>query len=287
MDILFNSVNKAWLASAYPHSKVCTTAAYKHTTSDLFANGAGSGSGASNGSSTMISADWSCSYCAGKIRLISITGGSLDTLVHAAITRLDGLAPIPRNLTRERLTPANTNSNTKFLMTYAAPLVKYLSPVHVLTGVVKAVISMAGMGKNGNVASGLNATVAVVEEKIEMKGKDETVVEVDSSSSLCAANGTCSNSSQPSPETNSKKENNKIESSATSPSPSQAFLTMTKKQWQDDMSQFQEPRHISLLTTQLTDVGFPVDHKVGNICSEISHKHYFILYIEFLSSSPS
>ena len=277
MDILFNSVNKAWLASAYPHSKVCTTAAYKHTTRDLFANGAGADSGSGvNGSSTMISADWSCSYCAGKIRLISITGGSLDTLVHAAITRLDGLAPIPRNLTRERLTPANTNSNTKFLMTYAAPLVKYLSPVHVLTGVVKAVISMAGMGKNGNMTNGLNETVAMVEEKVEMKGKEEkgneeTDVEVESSlsssssssSSSCAVNGTCSNPSQPSPETNSKKENNKIESSATSPSPSQAFLTMTKKQWQDDMSQFQEPRHISLLTTQLTDVGFPVDHKVG------------------------
>ena len=107
MDTLFNAVNKAWLASAYPQSKACTSAAYKQTTrgggngasgsgsgsgTSGSGSGTGSGSGSGNGSRSMVAPDWSCSYCAGKIRLISITGGSLDTLVHPTITRLDGLA---------------------------------------------------------------------------------------------------------------------------------------------------------------------------------------------------
>ena len=301
MDILFNSVNKAWLASAYPHSKVCTSAASKHTTRDVLSNGgSGSGSGSGvNGSRSTVSADWSCSYCAGKIRVISISGGSLDTLVHASITRLDGLAPAPRNLTRERLTPANANSNTRFFSTYAAPFVKYLSPVHLLTGVVKTILSMAGMnmsvGNHGNVSHTSNATVEAAGVKVAVKTtvvgngekeKDETGVEVDSSSS-CALDGTCVNPGQPSSSlstdhddgtsgelaaavdantnTDNQKENNKVKPSSPPPqSPSQTFLTMTMKQWYDDMSLFQEPRHISLLTTQLTDVGFPVDHKVSN-----------------------
>ena len=311
MDTLFNAVNKAWLASAYPQSKACTSAAYKQTTrgggngasgsgsgsgTSGSGSGTGSGSGSGNGSRSMVAPDWSCSYCAGKIRLISITGGSLDTLVHPTITRLDGLAPLPRNLTRERATPANTNANSRFLSAYIGPIVKYMSPVHVVTDSVKMILSMLGVGSTSNASHTSNATAAAV------VGKEEISVEVESSSSSCALNGTCVNPSQPSPslskegdgvtveDTDSQNESNKVKpppppAASSSSSPAQTFLTMTMNQWHTDMAQYQEPSHMSLLTTQLTDVGFPVDHKVHHKSITLPTRSYPNLSLHILTYS--
>lgn len=77
VDVLYTAVNTAWAASLYNTSKQCLLSAKKREdkiTALPFV-------------SQEISADWYCSYCAAKVRLVSITGGVLDSLVYPSLTR--------------------------------------------------------------------------------------------------------------------------------------------------------------------------------------------------------
>ena len=159
LEALFNAVNRAWQASLLTQSKACVSAAYRHAQLDRIAANSSSGGNSANGSSSessTVAADWQCSHCASRVRLVSLSGGSLDALVHAHITRVDGLAPPPRNLTHERSPAAATASAS-----YLAPILNLLNPMHwVATAVGKGLSRLAGSGGgNSNNSSSNDSSI--------------------------------------------------------------------------------------------------------------------------------
>ena len=106
MDALFADINQAWSKSFLTQSKACIQAKndwlVKHQTEEgmilyndnnITTNGENtiaSSNAYSNlnnntrKNSPSITVNWKCSYCASKVRLLSISGGVLDNLVRSS-----------------------------------------------------------------------------------------------------------------------------------------------------------------------------------------------------------
>ena len=111
MEALYRTVNRAWTQGYFNESAVCVRARAQEAEAAEWAGRAGGGSGADTGatsagddaasSATRVQGSWKCPACVPSIRLLSVAGGDIDSLVPTFLTSLDSLLPWPRNLTLE------------------------------------------------------------------------------------------------------------------------------------------------------------------------------------------
>jgi hypothetical protein len=254
LEALFNAVNRAWQASLNTQSKACISAAYRHAQLGR----ASSSNGSANSSATVdVTADWQCSHCAARIRLVSISGGSLDNLVHAQITRVDGLAPPPRNLTHER-TPEAVAAGAS----YIAPILNLLNPLHWLaTALGKGLSGLAGQGRGSNSTGNSSSSTD------SSGGGRGDSAPVDAVEGVCEAGGACALADNTT--TSSNSSNSGAAGGAAASAAAHPLSAVTAARWAADVAAYDEPQHLSLLTTQLADVGFPVDHKAVLWCHQL------------------
>ena len=127
---IYSKVNHAWLNSYYNDSQACMEAHRKHVEWSTHPSTPTS----PTPSSISIGINYECSVCVSRIKVISLTGGSIDELVNEHKTALDfGPVPINRTIVQSSSKKTSTSDlifapvhNLIFTIRYLATKVHYL-----------------------------------------------------------------------------------------------------------------------------------------------------------------
>ena len=225
LELLFRAVNKDW-SGAFLRTGGATCRSARR------ARGGGSQAPAS----------WnSCSNCTAQTRVVSITGGDIDLLVHPLLTRLDVITPSPRNLTHEARTGGLKRESglVQGLRSAISRALSLVSPYALITEGAKAASSVARLLGMLPPAAG-NATDAA-------GSRSEPLADI-------ALDDLAQQQQQ--------HRENKIRNSSY-----RAYENVTAQVWEQHMQPYLEPQHISLRASQL--VGHPVDHLAILWCKEL------------------
>lgn len=236
MEILYESVNKAWMNSFYNESTNCKASSAAAQSYDEYYD-----------NNEIVTADYKCPACTARIRLISITGGDIDILVPPDLTRLEGIAPFPVN---------STSMSTKAPSVFSQVLNMMMFPVNIpkfIFANTKGYFSSFMGGSNSTTANN-NTSINITAISNNANNNNTTQsIEIDS---CVEGNMTC----------NSDHSKDKDIRNITKPS---YYERITLDEWKLHMTNFIEPKHVSIRTSDLLDVGYPIDHDAMLWCKEL------------------
>ena len=156
----------------------------------------------------------------------------MDELVPPPLTHLGNLSPSPKNISLAKELRASRNTDIW-------SIISYLNPVTWLRHGVDFAYSMVSLGSN--VKDSMNAT--------DLGKTDDSKAEQG---------------------TSDEQSNNETSEAGGKPADNvNNFAGITFEDWQRDMTPYLAPVHLSLRTSQIANVGFPVDHKAIMWCYEV------------------
>jgi len=238
MEVLYESVNKAWINSFYNESTNCKASLAAAQSHDDFNN------------NDIVTADYKCPTCASSTRLISITGGDIDILVPPDLTRLEGIAPFPINSTSISTKAPSIFSQVVSMMMFPVNIPKFIFST--MKGYFS---SFMGGGSNNTISSNntaINSTTFSNNTNVNTNTNQSIPLD-----SCMEGNMTCTND-------DSKDKNITNNTKA-----SKYYESVTLDEWKLHMTNFIEPKHISIRTSDLLDVGYPIDHDAMLWCKEL------------------
>eukprot|EP01041_Mallomonas_annulata_P008577 gene8577-17693_t len=249
-DQLLQYLNQAWRASFYFQSQTC------------LAN---------------VTADWTCNRCVPKITLVSISGGDIDNLVPSSITNLVSSIPKPSNRSSESPTPTKLRNALRPKGGWVAFVVRsFMEEVNSTAAFTGRMLSYVGLMKKTAVNSTNTTTSASGSGKVD---NDMDEFDVPPATDASQDVNTDSNTSDTATATSTSKEdvlpkdNNHTTTNTTSSVPVSMHVkrlrAISMEQWTSQMTPMHPPRILSLKTSQLAAVGFPVDHVALVWCSEV------------------
>jgi hypothetical protein len=251
LDILYSKVNKAWKESYYNESYICRQSLRRHNdklkkhlkdnTLDEFDEEEDD----SPVPKKSISANWDCPVCPRHTRLVSVSGGDIDILVNPTLTRLEIIAPIPKNITVNRVVQSAPILSTiikpvQFVSTY---LLKF--SFKFFDFILYSYDGVTGMLFPNN-STNINIT-----------DTNDTLTNI-------CINETCNNEEIISIEsTNSSIDNNssdEIIDEVPPPSAVTSFETITAEHWDTHMRKQSLANHITIRSSQFKSSAYPIDH---------------------------
>lgn len=251
LDVLYSKVNKAWKESFYNESKSCQQSlrhhndklkkSLKHNTLDEFDKEEDD----IPVPAKAISANWDCPICPRHTRLLSVSGGDIDILVNPTLTRLEIIAPIPKNMTVNRVIPSAPMLNmitkpiqfvTKYLLKFSFQIFDFI--LYSYDGITGMIFPSKSAISN---ITDFNETLT----------------------NMCI-NETCNNEEIISVETtNSSFDNNSTDEVLVElPPPPEvtSFETITTEHWNTHMRKQSLANHITIRSSQLKSSSYPIDH---------------------------
>eukprot|EP01038_Epipyxis_sp_PR26KG_P004655 gene4655-6542_t len=245
MDVLYNSINKAWLLSYYNMTlsnleDIETIGNEKLKTNSLNPK------------------------CVPHTRLLSITGGEIDLEVDPELTNLFELAPRPRNSTLIAESKP-TKSKTLGLPAKLASIAfeTFASPVKLIVQSAYQIVKMvSGNGKSVNSNNTKNDTISKQNSSTNDSLHDTVVVDV--------SEKTCFDESGKASDSNSCSnlfENISSNSSANDTIKSSDVDLINA--WNQHVIPYIEPKYLSIRTSQMKRVGFPIDHTAILWCHQL------------------
>eukprot|EP00602_Paraphysomonas_sp_CaronLab_P008051 CAMPEP_0185036204 /NCGR_PEP_ID=MMETSP1103-20130426/28813_1 /TAXON_ID=36769 /ORGANISM="Paraphysomonas bandaiensis, Strain Caron Lab Isolate" /LENGTH=913 /DNA_ID=CAMNT_0027573657 /DNA_START=100 /DNA_END=2838 /DNA_ORIENTATION=- len=177
-----------------------------------------------------VSADWSCVSCIERVRIISITGGEVDMQVPSTLTHLHSISPLPHNNSAKLPTPVKIGS----LLKPKGGWVRYI-----FTSVYRLIVPPPPTE-----SAPASETHEPNREAVHRPTDDST---------------------QPFQESNETSKEGEVPS----PDSRTPFQRITLESWNQHMTPYTEPQHISVRTSQLQGVGFPVDHQALLWCKQL------------------
>lgn len=235
MESLFFQVNKVWQQSLFFKSPTCrkppppAAAQPQHVKDKLTIN-------------------LDCSKCSPKIRLASFTGGILDNMVNPSLTRLDHIAPLPRNSSALALAEdRNRKTTLSYIVSMYSTVLKL--PMQLAKTSSKYLVNLLYPTKTTKPINPSNKT---------MENNNETKVVDDIS--LNEIN-----------KINNSKNSNKselINSTLENPKPLNPYAAITPGDWKKHMQSYIDPSYTSIRSSQLMQVGVPIDHRAILWCSQ-------------------
>lgn len=233
MESIYESVNKAWRNSFYNESTNCKASVAASKSFDNYDD---------YNDKKIVTADYKCPVCTSRVRLISFTGGDIDILVPPDLTRLEGIAPFPTNSTSISTKPISLSSQILNMLVFPTAIPKFLfSTAKDYYTSFMATTNSTIDGKATNVSDN-NSTSTTTDESVPL----DTCTE---------ANSTCNITD------NKNSSNTNITKSY--------YESVTLDEWKRHMASFIEPQHISIRTSDLLDVGYPIDHDAMLWCKEL------------------
>jgi len=233
MEVMYESVNKAWRNSFYNESincKASASASRSFDNSDDYHD------------KKIVTADYKCPVCAAKIRLISVSGGDIDILVPPDLTRLEGIAPFPTNSTSASTKPVSISSQIVNMMIFPTKIPQFIFNI----------------GKNYYSSFMANTNSTIDGKANNVTDNNTTISKTNESLPL----DTCS-------EGNMTCSDKDIAKNDTKTSTLSYYESVTLDEWKLHMTSYIEPQHISIRTSDLLDVGYPIDHDAMLWCKEL------------------
>ena len=159
--------------------------------------------------------------------------GEIDKQVHSALTHLDGIAPVPHNVSAELPTPVK--------------------------------IGMLLKPKGGYVRYIFTTLWALVYPNKATTIHNETITTVDAEFDFAASlSQTTTSDTIPSP-----PDAPSAPAAPTSRLRKHPYSSIDMDNWQLHMAPYMEPPHVSIRTSQMPEVGFPVGHEALLSCSQV------------------
>lgn len=225
-DVLYRTINKAWYAPFFEHSKHCDGSSRFLIDSD---------------EEMSLSSD--CRSCVPNIQLLSLVGGENDLHIDPSSSNVFAISAHPRNITSH---PVKGSVFPQLVTLELIGMVKSYFR-NQLNGILSIFFMFGSWSSNTTVST--NRTV------------------VDEVGSSVEENGTVAE---------------------TKPiiDPASPYAFITSENWYKHIALYQEPRHVTVRASQLSDVGFPIDHYAILWC------HQFVSTInsaikQLVSRSPS
>lgn len=242
LDILYKRVNLAWRRSMYNTSSACQAASLlahgvqhgdvpsDYTLADTSTN---NDTIADHSTGLAVTASWDCSVNVPRTRVVSISGGEIDMEVPTPLTSLMGLAPRPQNTSMEQPEPQKLSTFLKPKGGYVRWFfVNIFALPRYVTGLADRLFQWT------------------------MGPKAATVSHATSNSSDTAVDG-------------AEEQAASSNSSASAPDVIRRMEDISQDHWNTHIKPYLEPQHVSVRTTQLAGVGFPVDHKALLWCHQV------------------
>ena len=249
MSLLYKYVNNAWRQSYFNESSICRSQLKKHVPVGMI--------------------DWNieCPKCTSKTALISITGGEVDELVSPALTQLDSITPRPKNITKI------ANAKKKETEAEVGLFMQYINPMFYIRQISSFVTFFTPLFSSTNITT---------------LGENESEINVTDNIDICIDNCSSKEECVDGNEMDSEHSlNTQRDNFIATPHPLGSWATVTYEKWQEDMTPFVTPQHLSIRTSQILNVGFPVDHKAIVWCYEVVDSVTSVLKLISLSSSSS
>lgn len=215
---------------------------------------------------TPVTADWKCPQCASKIRVLSISGGDIDTWVHPSLSSVDILMPRIANNTarREAINRKNSWSVQNFVKRF------FYGTYHI----IRLFVFGAGSKPAASDVS-KNETVVVMEaEGTQINADVNTVVQgevvvaehtiVEAASETVNISKLTTNDSEAKKESKSSESKDKVGLHVVD-----KYKSITMDDWLLDVDMYIDPQHLTVRTSQLLDVGFPIDHEGILSCNQV------------------
>lgn len=99
LTALYTKINQAWMQAYTNDSKACRDSARQHPLYIYPEASPEASSEPPNPNGKFLSMQWACPVCTARVRVLAVTGGVIDELVHPTTTSLSSLGPLPYNLT--------------------------------------------------------------------------------------------------------------------------------------------------------------------------------------------
>ena len=241
LDVLYKRVNLAWRRSMYHTTTACQAAilqsrGMKHGDVPSFLEKRAGVSDAfslvqgNDSEFNAVHAAWDCSVNVPRTRVVSISGGEIDMEVPTPITSLAALAPRPQNISAEMPVPRTLSSFFRPEGGYVRWLFRTIFFLpRYVVGLADSLFQRV-MGPN------VNTKISVGNE---------------SNSSLSSENSTIAESNSTCLQTFKRMEE------------------IPQDHWDLHIMPYTEPQHVSVRTSMLAGVGFPVDHKALLWCHQV------------------
>lgn len=251
LDNLYKQINSAWLSSFFYASPQCaakpTSPGDKH-----------------------LRVEWNCPKCVSSIKLISISGGLVDAMVHPQLTHLGVITPQPsKKKILDKLKGDNEYQPGDSLITLL------FKPQDLIVYAVKYV----GYG----LFNGLYYSVTYIFSLVNDTSASSDASNIFNESMSSMTNVTCDGNGISDEFNITTGVCHTVNTSYVNEAPVLSEDDEAIQQWNAEMHPYKEPEYVSILTNQIVEdngVGFPVDHHAMMWCHQLlSRSHTAILNI--------